>query len=144
MADPPPNVVAPRGFDQSPNAVAPRGFDQPPNVVAPGAFELPGLAFSALARHEAPTVVPFVRGERAPASWPWWADPIALGALLVVVVYRAAVPVRWRRQCIYTPSCSAYGLAVLRRYGGVRGLRYIVARLRRCDGARFGGGRDDP
>lgn len=106
--------------------------------------EHPGLAFSALARHEAPPVTTFVRGERAPARWPWWADPLALGALFVVLVYRALVPVRWRRQCIYTPSCSAYGLAVLRRYGGARGVRYIVERLRRCDGARCCGGPDDP
>lgn len=38
------------------------------------------------------------------------------------------VPVR----CHYEPSCSAYGLTAVQRYGTRRGLRLTAARLRRC------------
>ncbi|MFZ5444163.1 MAG: membrane protein insertion efficiency factor YidD [Myxococcota bacterium] len=103
----------------------------------------PGLAFSALERAPRRSP-PEPRAARRPARWPWWLDPLAIVALAVVVAYRALVPIAWRRRCIYTPSCSAYGLASLTRYGGLRGVRYTLARLRRCDGSRFDGGEDPP
>jgi putative membrane protein insertion efficiency factor len=45
--------------------------------------------------------------------------------------YRLVSP-RLPTRCRYTPTCSAYGLAAVQRYGAGRGLRMTAARLRRC------------
>lgn len=102
----------------------------------------PGFAFSALERTPAAGHTP--RHDRIPARWPWWLDPLALVSLTVVLAYRVLVPVAWRRRCIYSPTCSAYGVAVLKRYGGRRGLGLTIERLRRCDGSQHVGGEDPP
>jgi len=103
----------------------------------------PGFAFSALERPVRSASLP-PRADRVPTRWPWWLDPIALVALAGVFAYRLFVPISWRRRCLYTPTCSAYGAAALKRYGGLRGARYTVERLRRCDGSRYDGGDDPP
>jgi putative membrane protein insertion efficiency factor len=52
--------------------------------------------------------------------------------------YRRISP-RLPTRCRYTPTCSAYGLEAVRRYGTGRGLRLTAARLRRCrPGVVFG------
>lgn len=43
--------------------------------------------------------------------------------------------------CRYQPSCSAYALDCIQRYGSLLGLRLSVARLRRCN-PRHARGRD--
>lgn len=48
------------------------------------------------------------------------------------------------RQCIYTPSCSAYGILALEKYGFLKGSRYTYYRIKRCNGALFKGGEDFP
>jgi putative membrane protein insertion efficiency factor len=45
--------------------------------------------------------------------------------------YRKVSP-RLPTRCRYTPSCSAYGLAAVQRYGTRKGLRLTAGRLRRC------------
>jgi putative membrane protein insertion efficiency factor len=45
--------------------------------------------------------------------------------------YRKISP-RLPTRCRFTPSCSAYGLAAVQRYGTRRGLRLTAGRLRRC------------
>jgi hypothetical protein len=45
--------------------------------------------------------------------------------------YRRVSP-RLPTRCRYTPSCSAYGLEAVQRYGTRRGLRLTAGRLRRC------------
>ena len=45
--------------------------------------------------------------------------------------YRKVSP-RLPTRCRYTPTCSAYGLEAVQRYGTRQGLRLTAARLRRC------------
>ena len=76
-------------------------------------------------------------------SWlPWWMSPLAHVLILAVLAYRTFYPVVWRRRCIYTPTCSAYSLQAIRKYGGARGLAYTVMRIQRCNGTMFRGGHD--
>lgn len=52
--------------------------------------------------------------------------------------YRRISP-RLPTRCRYTPTCSAYGLAAVQRYGTREGLRLTAGRLRRCrPGVTFG------
>jgi len=46
--------------------------------------------------------------------------------------YRRWLSHRWPGQCRFTPTCSAYGLAAVDRYGLAVGGRMAAARLRRC------------
>jgi len=78
----------------------------------------------------------------AATSLPWWSNPVAIALLACVLSYRLLYPIAWRRRCIYTPSCSAYGVNAIKKYGGVRGLLYTLARIRRCNGSMYRGGHD--
>ena len=52
--------------------------------------------------------------------------------------YRLISP-RLPTRCRYTPTCSAYGLEAVQRYGTRKGLRLTAGRLRRCrPGVTFG------
>jgi putative membrane protein insertion efficiency factor len=52
--------------------------------------------------------------------------------------YRRVSP-RLPTRCRYVPTCSAYGLEAVTRYGARTGLRLIVVRLARCrPGVAFG------
>lgn len=71
----------------------------------------------------------------APASSRFWfMNPLAWLALLLIAGYRILIPVRRKRACRFSPSCSNYMSASIRKYGlwqgGIRGLH----RLRRCTG----------
>ncbi|MCX4386495.1 membrane protein insertion efficiency factor YidD [Micromonospora peucetia] len=50
----------------------------------------------------------------------------------VILGYRRWLSHRWPGQCRYTPTCSAYGLAAVERYGLAVGGRLAADRLRRC------------
>jgi uncharacterized protein len=52
-------------------------------------------------------------------------------ALAVIRAYRR-VSGRLPTRCRYEPTCSAYGLEAIGRYGLGRGARLIAARLWRC------------
>jgi len=51
--------------------------------------------------------------------------------LAAISAYRRVSP-RLPTRCRYTPTCSAYGLEAVQRYGARKGLRLTAARLRRC------------
>ena len=103
-----------------------------------------GNPYSALERFGAAAALEPVRRKRpAPTRWPLWLDPVAWLAMALISAYRLLVPIAWRRRCIYSPTCSSYGLDAIRRYGGVRGAVHTLARIRRCNGALYLGG-DDP
>jgi putative membrane protein insertion efficiency factor len=57
-----------------------------------------------------------------------WSDRVVLGA---IKAYRRVSP-RLPTRCRYLPTCSAYGLEAVQRYGARKGLRLTAARLRRC------------
>ncbi|NBD14461.1 MULTISPECIES: membrane protein insertion efficiency factor YidD [Corallococcus] len=94
--------------------------------------------FPAEAREAQPAPAP------QPARLPWWLNPPCLLVVALILLYRHAVPHRWKRECIYAPTCSMYGLQSLQRYGLLRGGLRAWARIRRCDDVRFLGGTDLP
>lgn len=53
-------------------------------------------------------------------------------AVGVVRFYRAAISPALPRSCRYVPSCSAYCLEAIERYGVPRGVWLSVRRLARC------------
>ena len=65
----------------------------------------------------------------------------ALRALAIAPVrlYQRAISPALPRRCKYHPTCSAYALSVIRRYGILRGLVLAVWRLLRCNPWSHGG-----
>jgi putative membrane protein insertion efficiency factor len=58
--------------------------------------------------------------------------------VLAIRGYRRISP-RLPTRCRYEPTCSAYGLEAVRRYGSAKGLRLTAGRLVRCrPGVRLG------
>ncbi|WP_146441670.1 membrane protein insertion efficiency factor YidD [Botrimarina colliarenosi] len=55
-------------------------------------------------------------------------------AIAAVILYRVFVSKRLNRTCLFSPSCSRYGLDVLRRYGWSAGGKLAWRRIRRCSG----------
>jgi|TARA_B110000503_G_C6920720_1_gene318546 uncharacterized protein len=49
---------------------------------------------------------------------------------------------RLRRNCIYTPSCSAYTFISIRRFGLLKGLWRGAMRIKRCNPNKNPGGFD--
>ncbi|MFD1322114.1 membrane protein insertion efficiency factor YidD [Micromonospora sonneratiae] len=49
-----------------------------------------------------------------------------------ILGYRRWLSHRWPGTCRFTPTCSAYGLAAVERYGLARGGRLAADRVRRC------------
>ncbi|MEU8311371.1 MULTISPECIES: membrane protein insertion efficiency factor YidD [unclassified Micromonospora] len=49
-----------------------------------------------------------------------------------ILGYRRWLSHRWPGTCRYTPTCSAYGLAAVERYGLAVGGRMAADRVRRC------------
>ncbi|WP_446212863.1 membrane protein insertion efficiency factor YidD [Micromonospora sp. IBSANI012] len=49
-----------------------------------------------------------------------------------ILGYRRWLSHRWPGQCRFTPTCSAYGLTAVERYGLAVGGRMAAERLRRC------------
>jgi putative membrane protein insertion efficiency factor len=72
----------------------------------------------------------------AGATWP---ARIILG---LIRFYQRAISPRLPPACRYTPSCSAYGVEAVERFGAVRGSWLTVRRLLRCH--PFGGQGYDP
>lgn len=65
-------------------------------------------------------------------------------AIILIRFYQKHLVQRHNRECIYTPSCSHYAIAALNKYGFVKGCWATVQRIRRCNGALYKGGVDNP
>jgi hypothetical protein len=91
-------------------------------------------------------------GEQEPPA-PDWNDcgkykrlilSLAWPVVFLIYCYRLLVPDRFKRRCIYSPTCSRYAIVCLERDGLARGLRQARARIARCNGALFRPGLDLP
>lgn len=49
---------------------------------------------------------------------------------------------RLRKNCIYSPSCSAYTFVAIRRFGLLRGAYMGAKRIKRCNPKKYCGGHD--
>ncbi|WP_239331259.1 membrane protein insertion efficiency factor YidD [Frankia sp. CiP3] len=89
----------------------------------------------AVATHIAATIAPRVsRGSDGTVR-----SPLAWLLLTMIRIYRTACSGRTTGVCRFEPSCSAYGLEAVRRYGGVRGGLLTAYRLLRCQPMSVGG-----
>jgi len=71
---------------------------------------------------------------------PWTWRKVAAAPLLVLVrVYQLAVSPLLPQQCRFYPSCSAYAVTSLERFGPLRGGWLAVRRLARCNPWNPGG-----
>jgi putative membrane protein insertion efficiency factor len=75
---------------------------------------------------------------------PWWINPLSWMALSMIYVYRRLIPHNWKRVCIYQPTCSAYGVISIKKYGLLRGIIHTFCRIHRCNGSKYLGGADPP
>jgi conserved hypothetical protein YidD len=64
--------------------------------------------------------------------------------ILAIRFYQRHLRQLHNRRCIYTPSCSEYGILALNKYGFIRGCWYTYLRIKRCNGALYRGGVDYP
>lgn len=68
-----------------------------------------------------------------------WDAPLSAACLALFRVYRTAVSPLLRPRCRFLPTCSAYGVEAVERYGAVRGLWLTCRRLLRCHPFHAGG-----
>ncbi len=59
--------------------------------------------------------------------------------LAPIIVYQRFISPAFPRRCRYEPTCSAYAVQAIRRYGILRGLVLAVWRLLRCNPFSHGG-----
>ncbi|MEI7500538.1 MAG: membrane protein insertion efficiency factor YidD [Bacteroidota bacterium] len=52
--------------------------------------------------------------------------------ILLIRIYQGAISPYLMPSCRYTPSCSAYGIEAIRRYGPFRGSWLALKRIGRC------------
>ena len=69
-------------------------------------------------------------------------SPLARAAIGLVKAYQAILSPLLPPSCRYAPSCSAYMIEAVRRFGVTRGIYLGTARLLRCH--PFGGSGHDP
>jgi putative membrane protein insertion efficiency factor len=60
-------------------------------------------------------------------------------AVSPIVAYQRVVSPALPRRCKYEPTCSAYAVQAIRRYGILRGLFLAVWRVLRCNPWSHGG-----
>jgi uncharacterized protein len=65
--------------------------------------------------------------------------PLARTLLAILRFYRTAISPALPPSCRYTPSCSAYAVEAVERYGAGRGSWLAVRRLLRCHPFHAGG-----
>jgi len=103
-----------------------------------------GNPYSALERYALNEALPSQTIKTSYPNLPWWINPLAWLALFAIVAYQFLIPANWKRTCIYTPSCSRYGILAIKKYGIFRGLIFIYRRIKRCNGSLYLGGYDPP
>jgi hypothetical protein len=66
-------------------------------------------------------------------------SPAARVVVRVLTIYRTAISPALPPTCRYTPSCSAYALGAIERFGLARGSWLALRRLLRCHPFHAGG-----
>jgi putative membrane protein insertion efficiency factor len=66
---------------------------------------------------------------------------LALPFILLIKIYRLFISPFLGKNCIYTPSCSEYGIIALRKHGIFKGSFLTAKRILRCN-SLFKGGYD--
>ena len=71
-------------------------------------------------------------------------DGYAAAMMQVILIrlvrgYQLAISPLLPASCRYYPSCSAYALEALQRYGALKGMRLAIGRILRCHPFRPGG-----
>ena len=66
---------------------------------------------------------------------------LALPFILLIKIYRLLISPLLGKNCIYTPSCSEYGIIALRKHGIFKGSFLTAKRILRCN-SLFKGGYD--
>jgi|TARA_B110000003_G_scaffold274089_1_gene313168 uncharacterized protein len=66
---------------------------------------------------------------------------LALPFILLIKIYRLFISPVLGKNCIYTPSCSEYGIIALRKHGIFKGSFLTAKRILRCN-SLFKGGYD--
>jgi putative membrane protein insertion efficiency factor len=59
--------------------------------------------------------------------------------ILFIRAYRYAISPLFQASCRFTPSCSAYSIEAIERYGVARGIYLSVRRILRCHPFHPGG-----
>lgn len=75
--------------------------------------------------------------ERIPSGSVRGAGVVAVTSL--IRAYRRFVSPLLAPSCRYTPTCSAYALAAIERFGAIRGTGLAIARVARCHPLHAGG-----
>ncbi|HKR05370.1 MAG TPA: membrane protein insertion efficiency factor YidD [Bacteroidia bacterium] len=52
--------------------------------------------------------------------------------ILVIMFYKSAISPLMMRSCRYNPTCSAYGMEALRKYGPFKGSWLTIKRILSC------------
>ena len=58
---------------------------------------------------------------------------LALPFILLIKIYRLFISPLLGKNCIYTPSCSEYGIIALRKHGIFKGSFLTAKRILRCN-----------
>lgn len=58
---------------------------------------------------------------------------VASTLILPIQFYQRFIPSRFKRKCLYLPSCSQYAIAAIRAVGPAQGIRAAWSRIRRCN-----------
>ena len=66
---------------------------------------------------------------------------LALPFILLIKIYRLFISPLLGKNCIYTPSCSEYGIIALKKHGIFKGSYLTSKRILRCN-SLFKGGYD--
>ncbi len=60
--------------------------------------------------------------------------------IILVKLYQKYIsPLKKSSSCIYTPTCSAYALEALEKYGAFKGMYLTIRRILRCHPFHKGG-----
>lgn len=59
--------------------------------------------------------------------------------IIMIKFYQYAISPLTRRNCRFVPTCSAYALAAVEKYGSLKGTALAVKRVLRCHPFHAGG-----